>query len=203
MLVTTQIDPRIKQKNVADLIVAPIVIRVNKFDENAAKEFVENMNKAHDTGQAVIPVVIDSYGGQVYSLLTMVDAIRGAKVPVATIVEGKAMSCGALLFSFGTDGYRFMGPTSTLMIHDVSSMAWGKVEDLKADTKEADRLNQMVYKMMAQNVGQPDEHFLNEIHDRAHADWYLTPTEAKQHKLCNHIRLPELRTRVTVDVSLF
>ena len=50
------------------------------------------------------------------------------------------MSCGAILFSFGVDGMRYMDPDATVMIHDVSSMGWGKVEEIKADAKEVERL---------------------------------------------------------------
>ena len=119
----------------------PVIIRVNKFNEESAKKFSDEIGQAHNTGQKVIPVVIDSYGGQVYSLMSMIGAIKHSEIPVATIVEGKAMSCGAVLFTFGEEGMRFMDPNATVMIHDVSSMDWGKVEELKAGAKEADRLN--------------------------------------------------------------
>jgi ATP-dependent Clp protease protease subunit len=88
----------------------PVIIRVNKFDEKSAQEFSEKMSDAHNTGQPVIPIVIDSYGGQVYSLMAMISEIEHAELPVATIVEGKAMSCGAILFSFGNKDMRFMDP---------------------------------------------------------------------------------------------
>ena len=81
---------------------SPVIVRVNKFDEESAKDFALDLAQAHNTGQNVIPVVIDSYGGQVYSLMSMISAIKNAELPVATIVEGKAMSCGAILSSFGS-----------------------------------------------------------------------------------------------------
>ena len=42
----------------------PVIVRVNKFDEKSATEFTAKMAAAHSTGQKVIPVIIDSYGGQ-------------------------------------------------------------------------------------------------------------------------------------------
>jgi ATP-dependent Clp protease protease subunit len=119
-------------------------------------------------------------------------------VPVATIVEGKAMSCGAILFSCGAEGYRFMGANSTLMIHDVSSGSFGKVEEIKSDAKEVDRLNDKIYKMMATNVGKPEDYFLNLVHERGHSDWYLSPEDCKSHNLTNHIRLPSFHTSIEV-----
>lgn len=180
----------------------PVIIRVNKFDEDSAKEFVESMSVAQNTGQNVVPVVIDSYGGQVYSLMAMISAIKSSRVPVATIVEGKAMSCGAILFSFGAEGLRFMDPDATLMIHDVSSGAWGKIEELKTDVREAERLNRKVYEMMARNCGKPADYFLKMVHERGHADWYLDGAEAKSHNLANDLRLPTFSLKVTLDFAL-
>ena len=95
---TSSVSPLIKE---IELRKSPVIIRVNKFDEDAAKKFSDEIALAHNTGQKIIPVVIDSYGGQVYSLMSMISAIKNSEIPVATIVEGKAMSCGAILFSFG------------------------------------------------------------------------------------------------------
>jgi len=194
----TKISPLVKE---FELRKNPIIIRVNKFDEEAAKKFSQEVAQAHNTGQKVIPVVIDSYGGQVYSLMSMISAIKNSELPVATIVEGKAMSCGAILFSFGTAGYRFMDADATVMIHDVSSMDMGKVEELKAGAMEADRLNQIVYKMMAQNCGKKDDYFMKLVDKKKHADWFLDANEAKKHGLANHVRVPVLHVKVNVDLD--
>lgn len=185
-----------------ELRVDPVIIRVNKFDEDSAKEFTELMSRAQNTGQTVIPIVIDSYGGQVYALMTMISAIKASRIPVATIVEGKAMSCGALLFSFGAEGKRYMDPDATLMVHDVSSFAMGKVEEIKADAKEVDRLNRKVYEMMARNCGKPSDYFLKLVHERGHADWYLDAQEAKSHNIANELRLPTLTCKVDLNYTL-
>jgi ATP-dependent Clp endopeptidase proteolytic subunit ClpP len=179
----------------------PVVIRVNKFDEEAANKFSAAISLAQYTGQSMIPVVIDSYGGQVYSLMSMVANIKASKIPVATIVEGKAMSCGALLFSFGSPGYRYMDKHATIMIHDVSSGAHGKIEEIKADAKEGDRLNQALYREMASNCGKEPEFFLKQIHERSHADWYLDADEALSIGLANHLRVPELRVKIDVEYT--
>ena len=198
MKYTIEVSNLIKE---VELKKSPVIIRVNKFDEDSASKFAAEMAKAHNTGQKVIPVVIDSYGGQVYSLMSMIAAIKDSDIPVATIVEGKAMSCGAILFSFGEEGFRFMDRNATLMIHDVSSMDFGKVEELKAGAAEADRLNKIVYTMMARNCGQKDDYFMKIVDKKKHADWFLDAEEAKKHKLANQLRLPSLRINVGVDID--
>jgi len=195
----SEISPLVKE---FELRKNPVIIRVNKFDEESAKKFSDQVAQAHNTGQKVIPVVIDSYGGQVYSLMSMIGAIKHSELPVATIVEGKAMSCGAVLFSFGTDGLRFMDPNATVMIHDVSSMDFGKVEELKAGAKEADRLNTVIYTMMARNCGKKDDYFMKIVDKKKHADWFLDANEAKKHGMAQQLRIPRLHITVAVDIEL-
>jgi len=182
-----------------DLRSSAVVVRVNKFDEDSTKSFCQQMSSAQSTGQPVIPVVIDSYGGHVYSLMTMIDVIKASRVPVATIVEGKAMSCGAVLLSFGADGMRFAGPNSTIMIHEVTGGSFGKAEDIKVDAKQIEKLNDKILSMISTNIGKSSGYVKDQIHEKNHADWFLDPEEAKSLNLINHVRLPELS--LTVDVK--
>ena len=195
---TIKVSPLIKE---VELRKSPVIVRVNKFDEESSKKFVTEVAQAHNTGQKVIPIVIDSYGGQVYSLMTMIAAIKDSELPVATIVEGKAMSCGAVLFTFGEEGMRFMDTDATVMIHDVSSMDFGKVEELKAGAKEADRLNEKIYTMMARNCGKKDDYFLKIVDKKKHADWFLDAEECKKHNIVNQLRLPTFRINVDVGIE--
>jgi len=198
MIWKSQISPLVKD---LELRKSPVIIRVNKFTEKSASEFVTKMSLAHSTGQKVIPIVIDSYGGQVYALMTMIAAVREAELPVATIVEGKAMSCGAVLLTFGEQGMRFADPDATVMIHDVSSGGHGKIEELKADVKEAERLDEKIFTMMARNCGKKDDYFKKKVFSKKHADWFMDAQEAKKHGLVNHLRVPKLNIKVEVDID--
>ena len=195
----TEVSPLIKT---LELKYEPVIITINNFDEESAAAFSEAVSIAHNTGQKVIPVIIDSYGGQAYSLLSMISTIKSSTLPVATIIRGKAMSCGSILASFGDDGLGFMDKDATLMIHDVSTFAFGKIEELKADAREAERLNKKVYTMMARNCGKADDYFSNLIHDKGHADWFLDAEEAKEHNIVQQIRVPSLKASVTVEIDM-
>jgi ATP-dependent Clp protease, protease subunit len=195
------IDPSIKVRKTEDLLDnIPVVVLVNEFTEKSAKDFRNDFTKAVNTGQKIIPILIDSYGGQVYSLLSMVATIKSSPVPIATIATGKAMSCGSILFSCGSEGNRFIDSAATIMIHDVSSWSHGKVEEIKSDAKEVERLNQYVYKLMASNVGKSENYFLDLVHDRSHADFYLTPQDCIKHNLANYIRTPSFKVSVKTEI---
>jgi len=199
MNILKHFSPLLKEPKLIDDL--PVVIRLTKFDETSAKGFTSAVVKAQNTGQPVLPIIIDSYGGQVYSLMSMISDIKHSKIPVATIVQGKAMSCGAILFSFGAEGHRYMDPDATVMIHDVSSMERGKVEEIKASAEETERLNQKIYIMMAENCNQHKDYFLDIVHEKGHADWFLEADECKKHKLANHLHVPELKIETKVKFS--
>lgn len=198
--IKTIIDKRILIKNKDSLLVQPKCIFVNKFDENSASKFAEDMTKAEDTGQDIIPIYIDSYGGACDALLHMIDIVQSSSVTVATIAIGKAMSCGSLLLSAGAEGYRFMGSNSRVMIHEISAGTGGKVSEIVADTNEFIRLNEQLFRLMAQNTGHDDNFFLDLIHQKGHADWFLTANECKNLNIVNHIRIPKFS--VSVDVNM-
>ena len=198
MLWTFNTDARIKECELRD---NPIIITVNKFDEESAQEFCTQMSLAHCTGQEVIPIVIDSYGGQAYSLMRMISAIKASRLPVATIVEGKAMSCGAVLFSCGTEGYRFVGEHATVMLHEVSSVSWGKNEDIKANAKETDRLNSKLFKLMARNVGKPEHYFIDLLHQNKNIDLFFDSDDCVKHNLANKVGIPTFNISVQMNIE--
>jgi ATP-dependent Clp protease protease subunit len=193
--------PEIKG-SVSEIVTLPKVVLINKFTEDSAKQFYTDMAAAENTDQEIIPIIIDSFGGQVYTLLAMIDCVKASKKKIATISLSKSMSCGVVMLTCGDDGYRFCSPMSTILIHDVSSWTWGKVEEVKADAAETERCNKMIYQIMDRNCGHEDGYFQKLVHDRSHADWYLTAEEAKEHNLVNHIRIPRFEVSVSSETKL-
>lgn len=200
-MIKYDIDPKLKIKKLDELMDLPMVLLVNKFDDASAKEFRNDFAKALNTGQKIVPIVIDSPGGAVYSLLSMVGVIKSSPVPVATICCGKAMSAGAILLSCGTEGMRFIDPYATVMVHEAASHTGGKVSEIKADVKETERLNQLILTLMATNIGKPEDYFAKIIHEKSHADLFWNADEAKSNNLINHIRVPNFTVKVSTDIS--
>ena len=186
--------------NGVDLPIEPQVIWVSDFSEQASREFSQALHQVQQ--QPIVPVVIDSFGGDVYSLLSMIAEIDASDLIIATIVKGKAMSAGSFLAACGTPGYRFCDPEATYMIHEVSSMTWGKISDLKADTSETERLNERLFCLLADRCGQEPDYFLDQVHNKKHADWFLSAKQAKRHRLVDHVRLPRLSVSVKVNYGL-
>src|SRR5580698_9660787 len=99
MIETIVIDPRIKVRVGRDLLNAETrVIHVADIDDAMVKPFTDAVSEAHASGQPILPIVINSGGGDLYALFAIADVLESSKIPIATIVTGKAMSAGAALF---------------------------------------------------------------------------------------------------------
>ncbi len=196
-------DPKIKVASFEDLLEPPVVLRVgDEINDALVKAVEEEMRRAHLTGQAVIPVMIHSFGGCVYSLLALTQILRSARKPVLTCVNGAAFSAAAILASYGTPGYRCASRQATFMIHEVSSGYFGKLHELESNAEETRRLNTLLFQEMAKNCGKSETYFLEQIHERNHADWFLTPEEALQHGIIDKIGIPCLKLRVAISSSV-
>ena len=95
-----------------------------------------------------------------------------------------------------------MDTNATVMIHDVSSGMIGKVEDLKVSAKEADRLNDKIFEMMARNCGQPDDFFMEKLKENGRADWYLEAEECQEFNLIQHLRVPSINIKIDVKIDV-
>lgn len=196
-----KIDPRLQIEKLSDILKEPEIIRVNEFDEEALEDFEKDLDEAHATGQSVIPIVIDSYGGSAYGVLGMIAAVEQARVPVATILTSKAMSAGAMLFMFGTEGYRFMHPHSSMMIHDMGTFTGGKVEEIKADSRNIDEMNKSLYCRASRHIGKSSDFLANLIKEHNHVDWFLGAKEAKKHNIANHLKIPCFEVEIGLKVN--
>lgn len=180
----------------------PFIITVSEFNDEGYNKFKNDFNKALQNQQTIIPIVVDSYGGYVYSLNGMLSTIRNSPVPVATFIETKAMSCGSVIASAGHKGYRFATKEATMLIHEVSGGAWGKQADVEVSSQEIDRLNNFLLETLARNAGKGKNYFKELIHKKKHADWYLTAEEMLEHGLIDHIAYPTFEVNVDVSYKL-
>ena len=174
-----------------------ITIYVNDFTEESFREFRSDMIRAEKTGQTIIPIMIDSYGGSTDALFAMLDMVNSAKLPVATIGVGKVMSCGVVLLSAGDKGKRYLSPLARLMIHEISLMAEGKNEELQSTAIESNRVNEVMLDVLDANCDKQLGYWASHLKDAKNADLFLTARQAKNHGLIDIISLP----RITAEVK--
>jgi ATP-dependent Clp protease protease subunit len=199
MLKQLTVDPNIKHES---MLTEPVIIKVTEFSEKGFSNFHDMFQKAVDSKQSVIPISIDSYGGQVYSLLGMLELIRTSPVPVATYVASKAMSCGAVLLSAGTNGYRFIAPNATVLVHQVSGGSYGKVEDVEVSSTHMVALNKQLMGILSKNSGHDAKYFSRELLKNGNADLYYTAAEAVRHGIANYVKTPTFKIKISQTTEL-
>ena len=119
-----------------------------------------------------ITIRISSYGGQCYELWDIVSKVQELQdkgYTINTLGCGKFCSCGFMLFLVGDN--RFVQRYATGMYHSVSTMSYGKVQDLRENLDETNRLNEMA-KDYVVNKTKITREKLDEI-DRCKIDWYM------------------------------
>lgn len=175
-------------------------VTVNKFTEEAANKFAKDVADAAslDTNHP-ITINIDSYGGQVYSLINMIETMRSVPNPFITVCKGKAMSCGALLLAMGDQ--RFCGKDSSVMIHEVSSGVIGNVDDMKVETKEVERLNIQMMTLLAEKMNMTFQKLKDLINVDGRRELYLTAEDAKKYGLVHAVGLPLIRPVVSYQIE--
>jgi len=164
---------------------------VTDFDSEAVIRFYDKfIQLERDEEVQIIPVFINSYGGDVHALLALRDLIKSSPKPVATIAVGMAMSCGASLLAAGTKGYRFAAPDTQILLHQVSGVAPGKASDIVEYAKVTADLNKTMFKNLASDCGRSSEEFEREIHKKKNVDWTLKAGAAKRWGLIDHVGIP-------------
>jgi len=81
---------------------------------------------------------IHSYGGELFAGLAAADAVRNCRVPVHTHIEGGAASAATIFSVMGA--HRTIGKHSFILIHQLSSIFWGKYEEWVDEMKNNDLL---------------------------------------------------------------
>jgi ATP-dependent Clp protease protease subunit len=130
---------------------------------------------------------INSPGGSVYDGLAIYDTMKHLKCDVATVGMGMQASMGAFLLSSGTKGKRSILPHATVMIHQPSGGARGKMTDMEIDLKEGLRLKKLLNEILAKNTGKKVE----QIADDAERDYWMSAEEAKKYGLVDTIITPK------------
>jgi ATP-dependent Clp protease protease subunit len=103
---------------------------------------------------APLTIYLSTYGGDVLAGFGLYDTIRALSKQghhVTTVVRGYAASFGAVLLQAGD--VRIVGPESRIMLHEVSSGAFGKLHEIKDQADFIEKLNLRIFEVIAERAG--------------------------------------------------
>ena len=129
-----------------------------------------------------ITLYIDSPGGEVTGLFTILDTMHMLRSRVHTRSVGLAASAAAVILAAGT-GTRSATRNSRILLHQPLGGAQGSARDIEIHAKEIGFLRQRIEEILAEQTGQPIER-IREDTDR---DYWLTAQAAKDYGLIDEV----------------
>ena len=129
-----------------------------------------------------INLILSSYGGDVYSMLGIIDFMQSFDVKVNTHCYGAAMSAAAVILACGT-GVRSMSENATVMIHEGSIFEEGKVSDILKSSDHLKELHETINKILSEVSNKSREYWA----EKTKTDLYLTAKQCLEHEIIDKI----------------
>ena len=158
----------ISSESVNDII--QLIYEIN--DEDIGKTQVEP-----------IRLIINSFGGEVYSGLALIDTIDNSLTPVYTICHGSAMSMALIIYSAGHN--RYASKNATFMYHEAAYPIEGKVAHHKQELKEVERVDKICDNYLLSKTSFTQKQF-NDV-KKTQGEWYFNVETAQEYGLVNEI----------------
>ena len=164
------------------------VITLGEIDGITVNEVIQDIYEINDEDrkrQTVEPIklIINSFGGEVFSGLALIDVIDNSQTPIHTICHGTAMSMALIVFSAGH--VRYASKYATFMYHEAAYEINGKVAFHKQELKETERIDKICDAYLisktkfTQKVLQP--------HRERQSEWYFDVKTAQKYGLVDEI----------------
>jgi ATP-dependent Clp protease, protease subunit len=161
-----------------------IIMLTETFDDAMASVIVSQLLylQSEDPNKD-ITMYINSGGGSVTAMWSIIDTMNLIKPDVSTICIGIAASAASLTLANGAKGKRFILPNAEVMIHQPSGGAQGMASDIEITAKHILRIKDNGHKFMAEKTGQTIEKLTKDM-DR---DTFLSAQEAVEYGIVDQI----------------
>lgn len=127
--------------------VTQMLIEIETHDKRLAK-----MSQPLGMSYKPEPIImyVNSFGGDVYACLGLIAVMQKCTTPIHTYVTGCAMSAGFMLAINGHK--RFCYSTSTYMVHQLSNVSWGSIQERDERMVEDRRLQELLNENILTNT---------------------------------------------------
>ena len=164
--------------------------------KDVEKEILE-MYKSHNFHKEYIYLHINSYGGCVFSCLSIIDTINNLKVPVVSIVEGAAASA-ATMISIVCD-QRLIHQNAYMLIHQLSSSYWGKMDQIEEEITNLKELMEKIKQIYNKHSNINNQ----QIDDILKHDYWWNAQKCIEHGLVDQIINNQKLFKFQQDLSEF
>jgi ATP-dependent protease ClpP protease subunit len=144
------------------------------------KEFLDELRAIPQDN--ALEISINSFGGSVYTGLSIYTLLKAHKGEITFRVDGAAMSAATIITSV-PNAKVIMPKGSMMMIHKISSIAIGNIDDMRKAADDMEKLEQNILDIYAEKTGKT----VDEIKPVVDAETYFTAAEAVEFGLADEV----------------
>nr|WP_274599645.1 head maturation protease, ClpP-related [Corynebacterium diphtheriae] len=162
-----------------------MVKRINIFEDIGGWGITSNeiSQQLEPLGGVDVEVHINSYGGDVFEGIAIMNALRDYEGRVEIIIDGIAASAASFI-AVGAADHLIMHDSATLMIHDAWSDISGSANEVRKQADELERMSNILAQIYANKAGTPVE----EWRDAMREDSWFSADEALLLGLVDEVR---------------
>lgn len=144
------------------------------------KEFLDEIRSI--PADNALEISINSFGGSVYTALSIYTLLKAHKGGITFRIDGAAMSAATIITSV-PNAKVIMPKGAMMMIHKVSTWASGNVDDLRKTADDMEALENNILDIYAEKTGKT----VDEIKPLVDAETYFTAAEAVEFGLADEM----------------
>jgi ATP-dependent protease ClpP protease subunit len=119
--------------------------KINELNKELLKHAIE-----YETEPPNIYLHINSFGGSLFAAFSTIDTIMNSRIPIISIIEGSAASAATIISMVCHK--RYITANSFMLIHQLSTGASGKYEEMKDDFMNDTALMELLYKLYLEHT---------------------------------------------------
>ena len=160
------------------------------FDDKMLEKFIAFNSYLIDNQSKEACILIDSPGGYVTTLNSMLSIIENSDVRFHTVAIGSAASCGLLLLAGGD--VRYATDRAQILFHDISAGTFGHPDEMLEDIERIKKLSSSVLTKFAKKTKHNLTWWKKEADKRKSRDFWFDSKKALDHGVIDHIGMPKI-----------
>jgi ATP-dependent Clp protease protease subunit len=161
-----------------------IVMVTEPIDDTMASIIVGQLLylQSEDSTKDII-MYINTPGGSITSMWSIIDTMNLIKPDVATICVGLAASAGSVILASGAKGKRSILPHAEVMIHQPLGGAQGQASDIEITARHIIKTKNLLIEYMAEMTGKDKD----KVHNDMDRDFFMSAEDALDYGIVDTI----------------
>ena len=181
----------------------PVIYLHGPVDGGISSKVIRALGEIEHVRKSPLAIIdLNTPGGDVSAMSAILSAMRGTHMKIATYNSSEASSAGSVILSAGEKGMRFSSPFSHVMIHEM--LCWTPMEPVEDTRRRIEFIahqNDAMMEFLAKNCGKTVKYLRKLIKDSDGRDLYLTPEQALELGIIDHIGIPKFETNVELGLT--